>query len=76
MDSKSILHSVSVCPECQGVAKRNFSNRKAMLFVRWKQVFRNRCAGTGCKTLIGAVVKSYGIERMRKGRERAVSCVP
>ena len=38
-----------------------------MLFVRWKKAFRNRYAGTDCKTPIGAVVKSYGIERMGKG---------
>ena len=50
----------------QEVTEKNFSNRKAMLFVRWKKAFRNRYTGTDCKTPIGAVVKSHGAERMRK----------
>ena len=56
-----------VCPECQRILEENFSNRKAMLFMRWKKAFHNRYAGTDCKTLIGAVAKRYGIERMGKG---------
>ncbi len=56
-----------VCPECQRILEENFSNQGAMIFVRWKKAFRNRYAGTDCKTPIGAVAKSYGTERMEKG---------
>lgn len=64
-----------MCPECQRILEENFSNREAMLFVRWKKALRNRYAGTDCKTPIGAVAKSYGIERMGKGGMKpSVAC--
>jgi hypothetical protein len=38
----------------------------AMIFKRWKTAFHSRHTGAGYKPLIGAVVKNYGIERMKK----------
>ena len=51
-------------------------SKRAVLFLRWREALRNRHTGGGCKTLIGAVVKSHGAERIRKGSEEAISCVP
>lgn len=56
-----------MCPECDRILKEIYILvARAMLFMRWKKTFRNRCAGIGCKTPIGAVIKSHGIERMWK----------
>ena len=38
-----------------------------MLYKRWWTTHRIRCTGGVCKPLLGAVAKSYGIERKRKG---------
>ena len=46
-----------------------------MLFVRWRRALRNRHAGEGCKTLIGAPGKSRGTERIRKGEKNRQLCV-
>ncbi len=54
-----------MCPECYYF----LVEIKAMLLWRWRKALRNRYTGRGCKTLIGAVVKSHGIERIRKGRQ-------
>lgn len=37
--------------------------------MRWRRAFRNRHTGGGCKTLIGALGKSRGAERIRKGEK-------
>ena len=48
---------------------------EAMLFLRWRRALRNRYAGRGCKTLIGAADKIRGIERIRKGSGKlSVAC--
>lgn len=38
--------------------------------MRWRRALRNRHAGGGCKTLIGAPGKSRGAERIRKGEKK------
>jgi len=47
----------------------------AMLFERWKKAFHGRHTGAGHKPPMGAVIKSYGTERMRKRQMKTVRCV-
>lgn len=61
-----------VRPECYSFLEETI----AMLFLRWRKALRNRHAGGDCKTLIGAVVKSHGAERIRKGSRETISYVP
>ena len=56
-----------MCSECQHFCS---AENKAMFLLRWRKALRNRYTGGGCKTLIGAVVKSHGIERIRKGNKK------